>query len=109
MPVKKKEVKKATVKKPSKLANVKVTVIHIVPTTQYGNVTYKAECDANQAEEVGVFMAELIGSLYPPFNPGDDIKSNTQTVDPSNDPVEAFNREASEVTESDVSADDFDF
>lgn len=103
--------KKTATKKNSTLANVKLTITHIVPTAQFGNVTYRAECDAEHAKEVGLFMAELIGGIYPPYNPGEDIKEPVVHTD-----EETFNREAAtlnnervEKETENISEDDFDF
>jgi hypothetical protein len=94
--------------KTSELANVKVTITHIVPTTQYGNVTYKAECDSSQVAKVGLLLTEVIGQLYPPYNPDSPL------IHVPDEEATAFNAEASNLNEErieaeqEATADEFD-
>jgi len=100
-----KPVAKAPVKA-TKLANVRITISHIVPTARYGNVTYKAECEASQAKEVGELMAELIGNLYPPYNPGEIVTEPVSDVATVKDVVEMFNGAAEEIQQENADKKD---
>lgn len=95
---------KKTARKTTKKADVKVVIEHIVPTTQYGHVKYAAECTAANVKQVGELLAEIIGNLYPPYNPDK----------PVDDTAEKFNKEAAKVKadndtkKEDLSTEDFD-
>lgn len=105
-PATKQPVAKAAPVKATKLANVRISITHIVPTTRYGNVTYRAECEVSQAADVGVFMAELIGTLYPPYNPGEIVTEPVSEVATVKDVVEMFNGAASEIQQENADKKD---
>lgn len=102
--------KATSAKKSTRLADVKIKIEHIVPTTQYGHVKYVAEAPIELAKEVGEMLADVIGSLYPPYHP--DVETPQPDEDKATD---EFNREATNIKadndkaqQENISADDFE-